>query len=232
VIFCVRGVSVFFLYPYPDENLKCFLADGFAHFYDFLGDFHFSEVAFLSDGEVRFERNSIYLGGSHKITFSIVDGLLKNNIFEGFDYLVFDAHLDFLNKELDRDSVNFWVAKHFGHRIRNFFIVGARDYALEELDNARKCGVKVLNFSEFGKKFARKFEGYVSLDIDVLDYFYCPNTYEPTPGGIDPYSLLDVLELLNVRAMDVVEVGGRLDAKIGAYIVREFIRRKSTTSVN
>ncbi len=134
----------------------------------------------------------IAIGGDHSITYDILKGINPKSRF-GVAY--FDAHPDIISSR----------GSYFGSVVNDLLsipsfdpkssiIVGLRTPEDEEIDNIRKCGIKVitpLQIADMGIKAAAakinailKRRTYLSIDMDAVDPAFAPGVTEPEPAGL------------------------------------------------
>lgn len=193
------------------------------------------------------EKNKIVglIGGDHSIPLGYYKALGEK--YTDYGILHIDAHLDLRKAYEDfiySHASIMYNALHEVPRIKKLVSVGARDYCLEELDEAKSQGDRVKIFSDQYLK-NRQYEGatwqtltdeiinalpervHLSMDIDGLDPKLCPHTGTPVPGGLDAAQLYYLVKKLiesgrRLIGFDVVEVGfghDEYDANVGARVI-------------
>ena len=134
----------------------------------------------------------VVMGGDHSVTYDILKGINPRSKF-GIAY--FDAHPDIISSR----------GSYFGSVVNDLLsipsfdpkssiIVGLRTPEDEEIDNIRKCGIKVitpLQIADMGIKAAAakinailKRRTYLSIDMDAVDPAFAPGVTEPEPAGL------------------------------------------------
>lgn len=183
----------------------------------------------------------IMIGGDHSLTTEAIHAV-SNAIGKKLSLLYFDAHPDFVSSTRNyygsvltdsTQSLNF----------RKSMLIGTRAAEPEELENARKAGLMIVNpleIVELGvKRVAQMIRArtsgskvYISVDLDCLDPAFAPGVSVPSPGGL---SSIDLIYLLNnaigagnVVAIDIVELAPDYDingatAMLAARIMSECI---------
>ena len=184
---------------------------------------------------------SIMIGGDHSFTTETIHAASKA-IGKKLSLLYFDAHPDFVSSTRNyygsvltdsTQSLDF----------RKSMLIGTRAAEPEELENARKAGLMIVNpleIVELGVKRVAKMirartsgsNVYISVDLDCLDPAFAPGVSVPSPGGL---SAIDLIYLLNkaistgnVVAIDIVELAPDYDingatAMLAARIMSECI---------
>ncbi|HWS20430.1 MAG TPA: arginase family protein [Nitrososphaera sp.] len=184
---------------------------------------------------------SIMIGGDHSLTTETIHAASKA-IGKKLSLLYFDAHPDFVSSTRNyygsvltdsTQSLDF----------RKSMLIGTRAAEPEELENARKAGLMIVNpleIVELGVKRVAKMirartsgsNVYISVDLDCLDPAFAPGVSVPSPGGL---SAIDLIYLLNkaistgnVVAIDIVELAPDYDingatAMLAARIMSECI---------
>jgi agmatinase len=139
--------------------------------------------------------------------------------------IIFDAHLDLKNSYMDEKikEMNFchtneiptkefndstWLRRfvEFSYN-KNILIIGARSFDEDEINFAKKNGIKILTSNkikeninkakEIVKEFSSSKEVYVSLDIDVFDPSIAPAVDHPEPNGLNFYEFSQLIDSLN-----------------------------------
>lgn len=165
-------------------------------------------------------RVTILIGGEHTVTLPGFKALASRSSRPCL--LVFDAHADlreeYLGSRYNHATVVKRVLDEVGGRV---VIVGARALSKEEVDTQRKLSnrITVVNtlrgFADgnIGQELSENLKEcndiYVSIDMDVIDPAYAPGVQTPEPLGIDPVSLLNILNKIvddRVRLIDIVEI--------------------------
>jgi agmatinase len=181
----------------------------------------------------------IMIGGDHSLTtetIKVISGGKKLSL------LYFDAHPDFVSSTRDyygsvltdsSESLNF----------RKSMLIGTRAAESEELENASKAGLKIVNpldVAELGvKKVAQMIKArtagskiYISVDLDCVDPASAPGVSVPSPGGLAAIDLIYLLKKVisggNVVGIDIVELVPDYDingntATLAARILSECI---------
>jgi len=177
----------------------------------------------LARGVFNESRFTIFMGGEHLITYSIVKSLPQDT-----KVLIFDAHFDlrneYLGSKLNHACVTRRIMEYVGPG--NIMIVGVRAACEEEVNFARKKRISYIpsyiitreSLPEIIRRI-NKFLGnastvYVSIDMDVIDPAYAPGVSNPEPEGITPRHLLDILFGIlssDIKGLDIVEVSPPYD---------------------
>lgn len=190
---------------------------------------------FASNGKL-----PIFIGGDHSLTTEAIKGI-SNAIGSRLAILYFDAHPDFVSSSRNYyGSVLTDSAQSLD--FKSSTLIGTRAAEPEELVNASKEGVQIINpldIAELGvRTVAEKIEErtknsriYISVDLDCLDPSFAPGVSVPSPGGL---SSIDLIYLLNrslagnVVGLDIVELCPDFDfngmtASVAARILSECI---------
>jgi agmatinase len=183
----------------------------------------------------------IMIGGDHSLTTEAVQAV-SSAIGKKLSLLYFDAHPDFVSSTTNyygsvltdtTQSLNF----------RKSMLIGTRAAEPEELENAKKVGLRIINpleIAEIGvKKVTQMIRArtrgsnvYVSVDLDCLDPAFAPGVSVPSPGGLSSIDLIYLLNKTintgNVVAIDIVELAPDYDinnttAMLAARIMSECI---------
>ena len=159
----------------------------------------------------------IVIGGDHSVTYDILKGIDPKGKF-GIAY--FDAHPDIISSR----------GSYFGSvvndllSIRSFdpkssIIIGLRTPEDEEIENIRKCGIKVitpLQIADMGIKAAAakinsilKRRTYLSIDMDAVDPAFAPGVTEPEPAGLSSNNVIYLAKSVAKKGLmgfDIMEV--------------------------
>jgi agmatinase len=181
------------------------------------------------------------IGGDHSLTTETIHAV-SNAIGKKLSLLYFDAHPDFVSSTRNyygsvltdsTQSLNF----------RKSMLIGTRAAEPEELENARKAGLMIVNPLEIvelgAKRVAQMIRArtsgskvYISVDLDCLDPAFAPGVSVPSPGGLSSIDLIYLLNKAisagNVVAIDIVELAPDYDingatAMLAARIMSECI---------
>lgn len=165
----------------------------------------------------------VLIGGEHAITLGSARALDDAAILD------FDAHMDARDQyphglKLSHATVMRRITDEIGPN--KICQVGIRTYCKQELEYAKSQGFGLITANEVNKnglsvtvkKIRDKLEGfkkiYITIDIDALDAPYTPGATYPSPEGITPTMLLDILaEVIDKRVVgfDLVEVSPPYD---------------------
>lgn len=159
----------------------------------------------------------IMIGGDHSLT---TETIKVASAGKKLSLLYFDAHPDFVSS----------VRNYYGSvltdsaqllNFRKSMLIGTRAAEQEELENARKAGLKIVNpldVAELGvKKVAQMIKArtagsrtYISVDLDCVDPASAPGVSVPSPGGLAAVDLIYLLNKAisggNVVGIDIVEL--------------------------
>jgi agmatinase len=184
---------------------------------------------------------SIMIGGDHSLTTETIHAV-SNAIGKKLSLLYFDAHPDFVSSTRNyygsvlTDSTQLL-------NFRKSMLIGTRAAEPEELENARKAGLMIVNPLEIvelgAKRVAQMIRArtsgskvYISVDLDCLDPAFAPGVSVPSPGGLSSIDLIYLLNKAisagNVVAIDIVELAPDYDingatAMLAARIMSECI---------
>lgn len=181
----------------------------------------------------------IMIGGDHSLTTETIKVVSAG---KKLSLLYFDAHPDYVSS----------VRNYYGSvltdsaqslNLRKSMLIGTRAAEPEELENARKAGLKIVNpldVAELGvKKVAQMIKArtsgtrtYISVDLDCVDPASAPGVSVPSPGGLSAVDLIYLLNKAtsggNVVGIDLVELAPDYDvngmtATLAARILSECI---------
>ncbi|HXV45542.1 MAG TPA: arginase family protein [Nitrososphaera sp.] len=181
----------------------------------------------------------IMIGGDHSLTTETIRVVSAG---KKLSLLYFDAHPDFVSSTRDyygsvltdsAQSLNF----------RKSMQIGTRAAEPEEIENAKKAGLKIvtpLDVAELGvKKVAQMIKArtagskiYISVDLDCVDPASAPGVSVPSAAGLAAMDLIYLLNKVisggNVVGIDIVELVPDYDingmtATLAARILSECI---------
>lgn len=181
----------------------------------------------------------IMIGGDHSLTTETIRAVSAG---KKLSLLYFDAHPDFVSSTRDyygsvltdsAQSLNF----------RKSMQIGTRAAEPEEIENAKKAGLKIvtpLDVAEMGvKKVAQMIKArtagskiYISVDLDCVDPASAPGVSVPSAAGLAAMDLIYLLNKVisggNVVGIDIVELVPDYDingmtATLAARILSECI---------
>ena len=186
----------------------------------------------------------VLLGGDHSTPIGYYEALATQH--KDFGILHFDAHMDL---RIAYEGFTYSHASIMYNAIQlpeitKLVQVGIRDFCEQEIEVVKTSGkVKVYTDSDLkkeefeGKTWATKVDEIIaqlpkniliSIDIDALYRWYCPNTGTPVPGGLSYEQLTYFLNKVassdkNLIGMDLVEVApgeeDEWDGNVGARLL-------------
>jgi arginase len=158
----------------------------------------------------------IIMGGDHSITYPVLRAIAKRH--KSLDILHFDAHPD-LYEDLygDRCSHACPFARIMEDGLaQGLTQVGIRAATSDQLANARRYRVRIIEMKDFEDGLALSFKRplYISFDMDALDPAYAPGVSHHEPGGLSTRQAIDVIHALDAEiiGLDVVECNPTRDA--------------------
>jgi len=158
----------------------------------------------------------IIMGGDHSITYPVLRAIAKR--YKSLDILHFDAHPD-LYEDLygDRCSHACPFARIMEDGLaQGLTQVGIRAATSDQLANARRYRVRIIEMKDFEDGLALSFKRplYISFDMDALDPAYAPGVSHHEPGGLSTRQAIDVIHALDAEiiGLDVVECNPTRDA--------------------
>ncbi|MBU1111205.1 MAG: agmatinase [archaeon] len=173
----------------------------------------------------------ITVGGDHSVTIGTLQGLEQSN--EEFSVIVFDAHADMFYS---------WNDSRFNHRCVNSYASGKHDVAIVGLRSLDKDEADIIeksdnihavyafeNLRDKLKEILPKLKNkvYISIDVDVFDPAFIRNTGTPEPGGLDWYTMIDLLKLIfeqkEVIGAGVVEFAPNENYTAEAYSLAKLV---------
>lgn len=154
------------------------------------------------------------IGGDHSVSFPVIKRLKKQH--PDMKLIWLDAHLDMKEKVDDHVSHDVVVRELLNHGFSEdeIYFVG-----ITEIDHDEEEFIEDKDFNIHGpdelEEFQREFDSneqpvYLSVDIDVLKEEQAPGTGYPD-GELEKENVLEVIETINPRYADLVEVAPSLD---------------------
>jgi agmatinase len=190
----------------------------------------------------------VAVGCDHTVSYPVAMTAARRH--QDLTYVYLDAHLDLgLHLDHDRDGPagtgapagvhngNFVAAMAAGGAFREIVNVGARAWTTYDDVYGAGCPVTIVReVDPAGLSALRGRKVHVSLDIDVLDPVYVPNTGSREPFGATPEQVVNVLSWLadhcTVVSADVSEVlpdpAHRTTAEIAMRCAHELVKERRT----
>ncbi|MCF2142978.1 MAG: formimidoylglutamase [Candidatus Heimdallarchaeota archaeon] len=169
----------------------------------------------------------ITLGGDHSITYPLVKGM-KEHYREPIGLINIDAHLDVREVINGRISSGTPFRRLLEKNViagKNFVELGIRNFANAKKyrQYAEKQGATIFTVEEIQtmglesvlattlEKITAETEfTYISLDLDSLDQIFAPGVSAPTPAGLTPTQIAQIIRKVvsetNTIGMDIVEL--------------------------
>ena len=174
------------------------------------------------------KKTPVIIGGEHTITLGSTRGVDKN-----IAILSFDSHLDLRNEYMDLTLSHTTFMRRINEQVHPTKIVevGTRAVCKEELDYAKKAGIRFITVQqirqddvektvdEVRRLVAEAEKIYLTIDLDVLDPGFAPAVQNPEPDGLCTSEFYDILSGVcdrRVVAFDVVEVAPHYDNGVTA----------------
>jgi len=170
-------------------------------------------IGTVVEGVLSREKVPVVLGGEHTVSLAAVKALARR---EKFMVVSLDAHADL------RDSYQGSKLSHacFLRRALEWAdgcALGVRSLSKGEADYAAGEGLKIIHAEKMAGPSRQEISLdfipehiYLSIDLDVLDPSIMPATGTPEPGGLDWYTMMDLLKRIidgrRVLGFDVVEL--------------------------
>ena len=165
----------------------------------------------------------ISLGGDHSNTTSLVKAISKE--IQPISLVYFDAHPDFVGTTTNYyGSVVHDLLPNID--IKKSIQIGIRTPELEELENIKKHGMKVITPFDIAQKGLDEITQtvlqtigenvYISFDMDCIDPAYAPGVSVPVPLGLESVDAIHILKNLvkkGIVGMDIMEVCPSYDIK-------------------
>lgn len=206
-----------------------------------LNNMVYSDTLTLLNQKKRF----ILCGGEHGVGIGYLKALSEHN--PHFSVLQIDSHMDCRQAYFGFDYSHASVMTHYSAfcQIDAITQVGIRDYDQSELEFQQTQSTNFNLFTDYSIH-RRLFEGeswssivdsiistlsenvFISLDVDGLMAYLCPNTGTPVPGGLSYNQLLYLFEKLyhskKIIGAEIVEVNNpknlTWDANVGVRLLQ------------
>jgi arginase len=173
---------------------------------------------------------TIFLGGDHMVSYSIVAGLAS--VHGPLNILHFDAHPDIYD-DFEGDPLSH--ASPFARIMENGFAnrliqVGIRTMNAHCRAQTARFGVEVIEMKDFAPAQVPIPPAplYISIDLDALDPAFAPGVSHHEPGGLSTRELVSVLHRVPgpIIGADIVEYNPTRDingmtAVVAAKLVKE-----------
>lgn len=196
------------------------------------GDIHPKDYPGIEDQVLtRLERHDkwIILGGDHSITFPVIKALHGRG--EPFDIFHIDAHSDLYDEfEGDRYSHACPFSRIMENGLcKRLIQLGIRTLTPEQRAQVNKWNVECIEMKNLGsfKNITFTRPVYISLDLDAFDPAYAPGVSHVEPGGLNPRSILEIIQELRIPVIgaDIVELNPDTDhGQITAYLAAKLLK--------
>ncbi|MCK9150930.1 agmatinase [Methanobacterium alcaliphilum] len=181
----------------------------------------------------------IVIGGDHSISYGVLKAFKTFSDLDEVTVVHFDAHMDIIDTYIQEKYSHATVMRRiFDLNPKKIIQIGVRSASLEEMDFVNDQKIEYYTASDVRKDIGiiknvlSKLQGpiYLTVDIDVLDPSYAPSVGTPSPCGISPCHVEDLIKILankDVIGMDLVEVAsdsiGDMTSINGAKIIYDFL---------
>ena len=186
------------------------------------------------------------IGGDHSITYATVSSFAEN---KELGLIWIDAHPDsldeYINSKYSHGSPLRRIIENKLVKPENVLIVGTRYYEGDEYYFIKNNGISEIPMhridkGDYKELFAQKIKEisertsslYVSIDIDVIDPAFAPGTGSLVPIGMEPFTLIELLEMLpkDVCGFDIVEYCPGIDVnmmtgRLILFIISEIMKK-------
>lgn len=159
------------------------------------------------------EKFIVGIGGEHTISVGLVRAVAEK--FPNLSVLQFDAHAD-TRDEYEGSRYNHACVMSRIGEICPYVQAGIRSMDSSELKSLNRDRTffarEMLKDSSVIPRILKALteDVYITIDLDVFDPSIMPSTGTPEPGGLDWYTLLELIESVvrekNVAGMDVTEL--------------------------
>lgn len=163
----------------------------------------------------------IIIGGEHTISYGVAQAIhdFDEEYFHNLTVVHLDAHFDMRDTYLDEKYSHATVLRRI-HELnpKKVIQLGIRSAEYEEFEYVKEHD-NITYFTNYDIKnnldevlnYLKNIDSpiYVTVDIDVLDPAYAPSVGTPSPCGITPFDLEEIMGILSTKdtvGLDVVEV--------------------------
>lgn len=163
----------------------------------------------------------IVIGGEHTVSYGVLQAIhdYDEDAFHDLTVVHLDAHFDMRDTYLDEKYSHATVLRRI-HELgpKNIIQLGIRSAEFEEYDYVKKHD-DITYFTNYDIKnnldevlnYLKAIDSpvYITVDIDVLDPAYAPSVGTPSPCGITPFDLEEIMGVVSTKdtvGLDVVEV--------------------------
>src|SRR5579885_3341406 len=205
-----------------------------------LGNVDRADLCDLVSKVISNKKLPIIIGGDHSVTTEALRAASRE--FGKVGLVYFDAHPDFVSSTKDYYGSVLSDSRH-SLDFKKSLPIGTRAAEPEELENARKAGLKVvtpvdiaekgvLQVSRHIKSRTRGIRKYISIDLDCLDPSFAPGVSVPSACGLGSVELVylvkEVISTGMIAGIDIVELSpdfdiGGITAHLAAKILSECI---------
>lgn len=188
----------------------------------------------------------IAIGGEHTISYGVVQAIhdFDEDYFHNLTIIHLDAHFDMRDTYLDEKYSHATVLRRI-HELnpKEVIQLGIRSAEFEEFEYVKEhdnityfTNYDIKNNLEKVLNYLKKIDSpiYITVDIDVLDPSYAPSVGTPSPCGITPFDLEEIMGILSIKdtvGLDVVEVSadkiGDLTSINAAQVIYDYLCLKS-----
>ncbi|MEA2070094.1 MAG: formimidoylglutamase [Asgard group archaeon] len=170
----------------------------------------------------------ITLGGDHSLGYPLLEGVTRNFPNKKFGLVNIDAHLDVREVINGRISSGTPFRRVLDNGLvdgDNFVEIGIRNFANAKKyrEYAEEQGVTIFTVDDikqqgFSKILQKTIKiitkrtdlTYLSVDMDALDINYAPGVSAPTPNGLSPREISEIIDTITAKTpiagMDIVEL--------------------------
>lgn len=163
----------------------------------------------------------IMIGGEHTVTNGVIQAIhdFDENYFHELTIVHLDAHFDMRNEYLGEKYSHATVLRRV-HELnpKEIIQIGIRSAEKEEFEYVKKQD-NISYYTNYDVKtdmgkILKHLENidtpiYITVDIDVLDPAFAPSVGTPSPCGLNPFELEEIIGVLarkDTIGLDVVEV--------------------------
>ena len=163
----------------------------------------------------------ITIGGEHTISIGVLEAIHEQNeeLYHNMTIVHLDAHLDMRDEYLGEKYSHATVLRR-AHQLKPKQIIqlGIRSAQKEEYEYTKQHdNIQIFTSRQIKEEKTKILEElekintpiYITVDIDVLDPSYAPSVGTPSPCGITPFDLEDIIQTVAKKetiGLDVVEV--------------------------
>ncbi len=177
------------------------------------------------------EKFVVTLGGEHSVSNGPIKAYAEK--YEDLSVLHLDAHSDRREEYEGTKYSHASIMARAEEMVDNVVSVGIRSLDVSELPALKKDKIffaeDIVNKKNWVKKVINQLSNtvYLTIDLDVFDPGILPSTGTPEPGGLEWYTVLNLIKKIskkkNIVGFDVVELAPNEQEKSSDFLAAKLI---------